>query len=169
MTPPLDCDRDSGCRVGQLVAFFAGGALGGRSAVAAVAALAMARHEACVLTAARLTGARRLAGAFAAAVCAGRAAFVVAAAVFAGARFVTRLVAVRLAGSAFVTCRTSLRVTSAEAATTAAPTMPASFCSVAGTTLVRTFSSGMNLSAFRLAPPPMMMMSGANRASSSLR
>jgi len=39
----------------------------------------------------------------------------------------------------------------------AAPTMPALFCITAGTIRARTLlSRGMNLSALRLMPPPMM-------------
>jgi hypothetical protein len=42
----------------------------------------------------------------------------------------------------------------------AAPTMPASLSSCAGTTRVRVDSSGTHLSAFLLTPPPTMIMSG---------
>ncbi len=47
----------------------------------------------------------------------------------------------------------------------AAPTMPAWFCSWAGTmgTLTRPCTIGRNLSAFRLTPPPRMMRSGLRR------
>src|SRR5579859_3689880 len=42
----------------------------------------------------------------------------------------------------------------------AAPTMPASFCSAAGTTRALSVSLGRNLSDFLLMPPPMMIRSG---------
>jgi hypothetical protein len=42
----------------------------------------------------------------------------------------------------------------------AAPTMPASFCRVAGTTSVSTLMCGRYFSDFLLIPPPMMMRFG---------
>src|ERR1035438_2472237 len=47
----------------------------------------------------------------------------------------------------------------------AAPTMPASLCRAAATTRARRLSSGRNLSACLLIPPPTMNRSGASRAS----
>src|ERR1700689_2923734 len=47
----------------------------------------------------------------------------------------------------------------------AAPTMPASFCSVAGTTVARKDRRGRNLSDFLLMPPPTMIRSGDSSAS----
>ena len=51
------------------------------------------------------------------------------------------------------------------AATSAAPTSPAWFCSWAGTTgtLTMPWTTGRNLSALRLTPPPMMKRSGLKR------
>ena len=51
----------------------------------------------------------------------------------------------------------------------AAPTMPASFWRVAGTTRVRTFTMGRNLSDFLLTPPPMTISEGENSASTRWR
>ena len=51
------------------------------------------------------------------------------------------------------------------AATMAAPTIPASLRSSAGTTGVRVVSRGMNLSAFLLTPPPTMNSVGHMRSS----
>ena len=55
----------------------------------------------------------------------------------------------------------------ASAASMAAPTMPAWFCSSAGTHFTRDGSSWMNLSASLLMPPPMITRSGQNSASIS--
>ena len=44
--------------------------------------------------------------------------------------------------------------------------MPAVFCSLAGTISAFSLSSGRNLSAFRLTPPPTTIRSGQSSASS---
>ena len=54
-------------------------------------------------------------------------------------------------------------------ATRAPPTIPASLCSWAGTTVVRHSISGRNLSDWRLTPPPMMKRSGHSSDSTSSR
>src|SRR3984957_14022693 len=53
----------------------------------------------------------------------------------------------------------------ATATVIAAPTMPASLCSAAGTTVARSDSFGKNLSDFLLMPPPMMIRSGDSSSS----
>ena len=58
---------------------------------------------------------------------------------------------------------------SRSAAASAAPTIPASFSSWAGTIGVRAVSSGTHFSAFLLTPPPTMMRSGQSPASSTSR